>query len=184
MIHRPGPDEYAPYFERYIKRVPDGDILDILAGQIERVYEFLGGIDEESAAHRYGPDKWSIKQVVGHIVDCERVFSYRALRFARDDKTPLPGFDQDEFVTRGHFDQRSLDDISNELRAVRLATLALFRSFEPEILLRRGTASGFEFTVRSIPYLVAGHELHHLDVIQDRYLSATGVRGDSIEKLD
>ena len=120
--------------------------------------------------YRCAPGKWSIKEVIGHLVDSERVFAYRALCFSRNDKNPLPSMEQDDYVTYGNFDRRTLQDLGDEFRYVRLSSIILFKSFDKEIELRRGTASGFEFTVRTFPYIIAGHVEHHLKILKDRYL--------------
>jgi len=170
MIPRPTPAEYAPYYESYIGKVPPGDIIDLLSSGVEETVRLLRDLSDHQAVFRYAKGKWSIKEIVGHLSDTERVYTYRALRFARNDPTVLPGFDQDKFVEEAAFDARPLADILNEFRAVRAASIAFFRRTLPATLLRRGTASGFEFTVRAIPYILAGHEIHHMGVIKERYL--------------
>ena len=169
-IQKPAPSEYAPYYGMYIERVGDGYILKTLAAQLRDTRALLGEQSEERGSYRYAPGKWSLKQVIGHLADAERVFTYRALVFARNDKTPLPSMEQDDWMTQANFDGRSLASIVAEFGAVRAATLALFESFDGEIAARRGTANGFEFTVRAMPYIVAGHEAHHVGVIRERYL--------------
>ena len=169
MLRRPDPSEYHETFARSVQQVPNGDVLEILAAEIEDTSELLSGVGEERAGYRYGPDKWSIKQVIGHLVDSERIMSYRALRFARGDKTSLPGYDENAFVDQANFDRQRLQDLADELRAVRAASLALFKSFDEEMLLKGGTASGFEFTVRALVYQIAGHEIHHKKILRDRY---------------
>lgn len=169
-IARPAPSEYAPYFGQYIAQVPEGDVLQILERQIEETVALLGDLPPEMATHRYAPGKWSVNQVVGHLSDTERVFAHRALRFSRGDRQPLPGFEQDDYVNRANFDDRSLNDVTEEFRWVRGASMALFGSMNEAMLRRRGIASGVEFTVRAIPYILAGHERHHLTVLRERYL--------------
>lgn len=169
-IARPAPTEYAPYYGTYIGEVPDGDVLDLLARQLDETAALLAVISPARWTHRYAPGKWSVAEVVGHVIDVERVFGYRALRFARGDATPLPGFEQDDWVPLSGYDRRPLPDVAAELRAVRLATLAMFRGLEDEAIDRRGTASGVEFTVRAIPWILAGHEGHHVAVLRERYL--------------
>ena len=170
MIQRPAKGEYEDYYDVYVSKVPDGDILENLAGQIDDTMKLLGGISEDKASHRYETDKWSIKQLAGHVCDVERIFSYRALAFARGDKAPLPGMEQDDYVAGANFDQRTLADIASEFQAVRTSSLAMFRSFDDDIIARVGNASGFDFTVRSITYILAGHERHHMKVLTERYL--------------
>jgi len=169
-MHKPTPNEYPSYYNRYISLVPDDDILICLDRQKQEMSEFLNGIGEEAANYRYTPEKWSIKEVVGHIIDVERIFIYRALRFARNDKTPLPEFDQDDYVIQAEFDKRTLIDLADEFRMVRESSYSLFTSFDPDVFAREGTASGFKFTVRAVPFIVAGHELHHRQVIKTKYM--------------
>jgi len=170
VITRPEPSEYAPYYEGYVRAVPRGDILDLLESGIGKTMALLGDLSEDKALFRYATGKWSIKEIAGHLCDTERVYAYRALRFARNDPTALPGFEQDDYVARGMFDARPLGGILGEFRAVRAASIALFRGMAPEMFARRGHANGLEFTVRAIPYILAGHELHHVGVIETNYL--------------
>jgi uncharacterized damage-inducible protein DinB len=167
---RPSETEYAPYYGRYIGLVPEGDVIEILSRQLEETLGLLGDIPESQAGHRYAPDKWSIKEVIGHVVDSERIFAYRALRFARNDKAAIEGFDQDEFARNSGFDERSLADLVEEFNHVRRANLLLFRSFADEALNRRGIASEVEVSVRALLYIIAGHERHHMEVLKSRYL--------------
>jgi uncharacterized damage-inducible protein DinB len=170
-IVRPAPTEYAPALGAYIATVPEGDLLQLLEDQRRETQGLLGGLSEAQAVHRYAPGKWSIKQVAGHLMDAERVFAYRALRFARGDATPLAGFDEQAWVPPARFDARPLTGIAVELDAVRRATIALLRSFDAETLARRGTANGKEISVRALAYVIAGHERHHLAILRERYLS-------------
>lgn len=167
---RPQDNEYASHYARYIQHVPDGDIVEMLEHQIADTLALLGGVSAERADHRYAPDKWSIKEVVGHVSDAERVFAYRALRFARNDQTPLPPFDENEFVRNAGFDRRTLPDLAAELEAVRRASVCLFRSLSDEELVRRGVASGHEITPRALAFIIAGHERHHAKLLRERYL--------------
>ena len=169
-ILRPDASEYAPNYETYVSRVPDGNLLMILEDQRLETQELLGGIPDGRALHRYAPGKWSIKEVVGHVTDAERVFCYRALRFARADQTPLPGFDEKTYTPAGRFDARALPDLADELDAVRHATIALFRGFDAEALQRRGPANNKQVSVRALAYIIAGHERHHLGILRERYL--------------
>ena len=171
LATRPSTTEYAPYYGRYVGLVPEGDIVQTLSRQLEETLSLLGNISESQAGHRYAPDKWSIKEVVGHIVDSERIFAYRVLRFARNDKAPIEGFDQDEFAQNSRFDDRTLADLVEEFEHVRRANLILFRSFTDETLGRRGIASDFEVSVRALIYIIAGHERHHIEVLKTRYLA-------------
>ena len=166
----PAASEYAPYFEKYVSLVPAGDVVETLERQAAETLALLRGLDEEKAGSRYEPGKWSIKQIVGHLADAERVFAYRALCFARGDRTPLPGFEQDDYVRGGNFDARPITDLADEFDAVRRATVALFRQLDDESWRRTGTANDNPFTVRAIAHIIAGHELHHLGVLKAKYL--------------
>ncbi|HMB68913.1 MAG TPA: DinB family protein [bacterium] len=167
---RPAADEYADYYGRYIDRVPERPVLETLERQIQDTMTLLRAVPEPRGNHRYAPEKWSLKEVLGHVTDVERIFSTRALHFAREEKQSLPGMDQDQYVTAAGFDRRSLAGILDELEAVRRASLALFAGFDEAAWLNRGVASGYKFTARTIPWILAGHELHHVAVLQERYL--------------
>ena len=156
--------------------VPDGAVADLLATQRDQTRAVLADIPEDRAGYRYADDKWSIKELVGHINDTERVFAARALHFARAQSAPLPGMDQHEFVAAAASDHLPLSALTNEFHAVREATLALVRNLPPEAWDRRGVADGVEFTVRAVAYIIAGHELHHRGVLEERYLGRTGGR--------
>ena len=169
---RPDPNECLPYYHGYINELPEGDIdiIQTLSTQIEETCGLLQDLGEEQALHRYAEGKWSIKDIVGHLIDAERVFAYRALSFARQDPSELPSMEQDDWVKTAQADRRSLDDLLEELRRVRLSTVSLFESMDEEMSLRTGTASGCEFSVRTFPYIIAGHELHHQRILKERYL--------------
>ena len=168
-VARPQAGEFAPYYQKYVDRVPAGDLLALLARQGEETAALLGKIKEKDAGHRYAPEKWSIREVVGHIADAERVFAYRALRFARGDEAPLQSFDENAFVAGGGFERRTLADLVAELRAVRQATLTLLRSLDDAAWARGGTASGKHVTVRALGHIIAGHEAHHVAILKERY---------------
>lgn len=170
LTERPGPTEYVSYFARYIGLVPDGDLLQMMERQLSETLNLLRGLPPAKAEFRYAPDKWSIKQVIGHVSDTERVFCYRALCFSRADDTPLPAFDENEYVRRANFGDRTLADLAAEFEAVRHSTLHLFRSLDDAALLRRGVANNNGFTVRAIAYIIAGHERHHVKILRERYL--------------
>lgn len=170
-IARPDRTEYVDYFHRYVALVPDGPIVPILAAQIEETRRLLAPLSEARAAGRYAPGKWSVKEVVGHLSDSERVFSYRALRIARGDSTPLPSFEQNDYVANGAFDGRALRDLLEEFAAVRVATVRLFEGMDAAASARVGTAAGNPVTARAIAYIIAGHELHHRRVLLERYLA-------------
>ena len=167
---KPSANEYAPYYGRYIDLVPAGDIVEILQQQMIATLNFFTSLTEEKASHRYAPGKWSIKEIVGHIVDSERIFAYRALRFARNDKSPLMGFEQDDYVINGDFDRRELSDLIKEYEHVRRASIDLFKALKEEAWERQGEASEAEVSVRALAWIICGHELHHEGVVRTKYL--------------
>jgi uncharacterized damage-inducible protein DinB len=169
---RPEAGEYNPYYERYISRVPAGDIVAILATQVDDTMALLRELSDERALFAYAPGKWSIKEVVGHVIDAERVFAYRAMRFARGDQLPLQTFDENAYVPAGAFDSRPLVSLAAELNAVRRATVALLAHLPHDAWLRGGPASGMHVSVRALAWIIAGHELHHRGILSERYLSA------------
>lgn len=168
---RPESSEYAPYYGTYIGKVPDGDLLRGLEAQSEATMGLLSGVPEAKGGFAYAPGKWTLKEVIGHVTDAERVFSYRALRIARGDTIPLPGFDQDPWVPNSGANARTLADLLGELRVVRASTLALLRHLPPESVTRMGTASDKPISVRALAWIIAGHERHHLGIVRERYLS-------------
>ena len=170
-IARPQDDEYIPYYGKYIGLVPDGDLVDTLRTQIRETLSLLRAIPEDRASYRYAPGKWSIKEVVGHLADVERIMTYRALRIARADATPLPGFDENAYVPAANFEARSLGSLAHELAEVRRATVAFFETLEPTVAARRGSANNNEISVRALAYIVAGHERHHVKILRERYLT-------------
>jgi len=167
---RPEKTEYAAYYEGYVSRVPDGEITTILRRQMDETLTLLRGIPENRGDYRYADGKWSIKELIGHITDSERVFSYRALRFGRGDATPLSGFEQDDFVRGGNFAKRTVADLAGEFENVRKSTISLFASLDAEAVSRRGSANNNEVSVKGLAYIIAGHELHHIDILRSRYL--------------
>ena len=166
----PATTDYASYYGRYVSLVPEGDILATLTGQLDATLALLRGIDEEKAGHRYAPDKWSIKELVGHITDAERIFAYRALRFARNDRTELSGFEQDDYIRYANFDDCRLSDLVEEFEHVRRANLQMLGHLDAEAWQRRGVASGSEVSVLALAYIMAGHEKHHVQILKTRYL--------------
>ena len=166
---RPAPDEYAPYYGTYISKVGDGDIVRTLRTQVGTTLGVLRAIPEERAGHRYAPGKWSIREVIGHLSDAERIFAYRALRFARHDTTPLPGFDENAFVANARLDERPIGSLIDEYEAVRKASVAMFDAFFPDEWASAGEASGKRMSVRALAWVIAGHELHHLGILKERY---------------
>ncbi|HSJ16321.1 MAG TPA: DinB family protein [Longimicrobiales bacterium] len=169
-MQRPEAGEYHPFYAGYVARVPPGDILTILRDQIIDTRELLRRVSTAGADYAYAPGKWSVKEVVGHVADAERVFGYRALRFARGDDTPLSGFDETRYVPAGRFAERPLGQLVEELAAVRGATLALLNGLPDEAWSRSGLANGTPVTVRAIATIIAGHELHHRAILETRYL--------------
>jgi hypothetical protein len=169
LIARPATTEYFPYFGRYIDLVPGEDLIRALREGSDATRRLVEPLPETQGDYRYAPDKWSLKEMLGHVADGERVFAYRALRFARRDETPLPGFDQDQWVTKGDWEARSLPSLLGELRAVRAATLALFESFDEAAWGRSGTANDARISVRALGYVIAGHELHHQNMLREHY---------------
>lgn len=167
---RPAESEYDPYYGPMISLVPDEPVLEVLEEQRYEIMGFLGSLDKATADYRYGPEKWSVKEVVGHVVDTERIFGARALCFARGEQIPLPPFEQDEYVQSAGFDKRSLASLSSEFEAVRRSTESLFKGFDEEQWNRGGVANEVHMTVRAVAYIVTGHAAHHLAVIRERYL--------------
>jgi hypothetical protein len=172
-IGRPEATEFAPFYARYIARVTEDDVLTALEVQTRELADAFGRISEEQGSYRYAPDKWSVKQVIGHLTDAERVFSYRAVAFARGDETSLPGFDENTYVANGGFDARTVGSLTAELAAVRWASLTAYRGFSDEAWQRRGTANDSPISVRALAYITVGHARHHLNVLRERYGMAT-----------
>jgi hypothetical protein len=172
VIPRPESGEYAPYYDRYISLIAANDILVTLEKQSPETVALLSTRSEQEGDFRYAPGKWSVKEALGHVIDSERVFSYRALRIARNDQTPIEGFEQDDYVKYGPFGQCSLAALVEEFVSVRKATLALLRGLDEAAWMRRGVANKNEVSVRAIAYIIAGHELHHRRIFHERYFSA------------
>ncbi len=166
---RPTPNDADAFYFTYIDQAPDGNVVELLDRQLDDTLALVAPLDEEGALYRYQPGKWSIKQVLGHLADAERVFSYRALAFSRGDTQPIPGMDQDVWIGGSRFDEIPVADLAAELRAVRHATVALLGSLSEDQWLRRGVASDCEIQVGALPWIIAGHEIHHRRVLADRY---------------
>ena len=167
---RPDSSEYAPFYAGYIAKVKGDDLIGALEANLEEFSRTLGAVAEVRGGFAYAPGKWTLKEVIGHVIDAERVFSYRAMRIARGDETPLPGFDEKGWVPRSGANDRTIADLLAELRAVRAATLALLRHLPADSVARRGTASGNGVTVRGLAWILAGHPMHHLGILRERYL--------------
>lgn len=168
-MNRPHIDEYSPFYHKYIETVDD-DVIDELETQAHAFAEFLKAIPSEKADFRYAPEKWSVKELIGHVIDTERIMAYRTLRFARNDSTPLAGFDEGSYVSNAHFSDRSLDDFAEEFNLLRRTNLHFFRSLTDMELARAGTANGVEITVKALLFIIAGHLNHHRRILTDRYL--------------
>jgi hypothetical protein len=169
-VPRPAPDEFAPFYAGYVSRVPNGtDPVLLMREQLDRLPVLFANVSPKKAGFRYAPGKWSVREVVGHLCDTERVFSYRMMRIARGDETPLPGFDENVYVPAGAFDARPLGNLVAEWVAIRNATLALVHGLPPDAWQRRGTANGAPITARALLYITPGHVQHHLGILKDRY---------------
>ena len=168
-IPRPAADEAAPYYHGYIAKVPGENIGEQLVDQLAEVERLFGPLDDPAALARHAAGKWSIKEILGHLIDTERIFAYRLLRIARGDATPLPGFDQNAYVPAGRFDERPLRALAAEFRAVRLSSLALVSGLPPASWSRVGEASGHPVSARALVYIMVGHVTHHLGVLRERY---------------
>ncbi len=172
LAEPPAEGEYLAYYKPYVALVPAGDVLATLESQLTDTVAVLDAIGEDRAGYRYAPGKWSVREMLGHVADTERVFAYRALCAARGETRALPGFDENAWVAGADFDRRTLNSLMGELTAVRRSTLALFRNLPEEALARRVVANGAPMTARAVAWIIAGHELHHRRVLQERYLNA------------
>jgi hypothetical protein len=171
-IPKPGSDEHVAYVRQYIDLVPDdGLVLEHLRANLDVTAAFLRSLPEECLLYRYAPGKWTVKEIVQHLADDERIYAYRALRFARGDATELPGFDQDAYTAETGANRRTLDDLLGEFATVRAGTLSLYAGLDDSVLVRAGVASGNVMSVRAIAYHIAGHELRHMNVIRERYVN-------------
>ncbi len=166
----PAPDEYAPFYAGYIQRAQAMDVLAALPRQIEEIQFSIGHLTDEQACFRPGPEEWSIKEVIGHINDVERVFSYRLLRISRNDGTPLPGFEQNDFVREAGFDDCDLSDLIQEFEHLRLANILRINHIREKALAYRGTASGSTVSARALVYMLVGHVEHHIASLREVYL--------------
>jgi DinB superfamily len=172
VLERPGAGEHAEYYSKYTSLVPEGDLLELLGRQADEFPGFLRGIPAQLHDHRYAGGKWSIKEVIGHLTDAERIFSYRALRFARGDDTPLASFDENAYVANARFAEQAFAQLVDDWVAVRRATLTLLRGLNAEEAARVGTASGWPVSVRALAWIMAGHVIHHTNILRERYLGA------------
>ena len=168
-IGRPAPGEYNPYFERYVSRVPEEDVVPVLEGQRAEFRGILAGVPEERGGYRYAPAKWSVRQMLGHVIDTERIFAYRALCIARGETAALPGFEQDPYVAAAGHDRWTLAELLEDFDAVRRSNVAMLSHLDEAAVRRVGTASDHPTSVRAIAFIMAGHLRHHLGVLADRY---------------
>lgn len=167
---KPDQSEFLPYYGKYIALVPEGDVISTLESQMRDSKALLASMGAAVSTYRYAPGKWSVNEMVGHVIDSERIFAARTLRFARADASPLPGFEQDDYVRNATFDAYPLGELAEELESVRRSTVFLFRHLSEEAWMRRGTANNAEVTVRALAYIIAGHERHHWEILRARYL--------------
>jgi len=169
-MQKPLKGECADFYFKYINELPEKDIFEILTKQLQQAAQLLELFPEEKGTHRYATGKWSVKEVIGHVCDTERVLSYRAMCFARNEAAPLPAMDENAYVSSGHFNRRPMQDILQEFHYLRQGNILLFKSFDAETQMRLGTASGFAFTVRALPYIIAGHAQHHFRFLKEHYI--------------
>lgn len=171
IIHPPSDEEYPSYYKRYVSLVTGGDLIGYFLSQKETLGSLITSLPQSKLHYRYSEGKWTVLDVAQHIIDSERVFAYRALTFARGDETELPGFEENDYAKVANTSERTAESIRKEFEAVRNSTIALFESLDEQAIQRRGIANGRPVSVRAIGYIIAGHELHHLGVIKERYLS-------------
>ncbi len=172
MNVRPEKGEFAPYYLGYVNLVPKGDIVEILEEQKKDLILQLKNVSEEQGAFRYLPDKWSVKEVIGHMIDTERIMAYRLLCIARGETVSLPGFDEKQYASQAAFNQQTIEELLEHFSVVRQSTVLLLKSLDPESWLKKGSANGSNMTVRALAFIIAGHERHHLQIIQDRYVNS------------
>lgn len=183
MLQRPNESEFPPYYAGYIRLVPDGELLQVLKDDLDKTVSLFGGMAEEESQFRYAPNKWAIKEVLGHMTDTERIMSYRLLRIGRGDQTALAGFDENVYVDGAHFDRLPIKTILEDFTATRNATLTLIQNMPEETWNNKGFANNTEITTRAIAYIIAGHAIHHKKVVTERYGFNTvpdTVRGQNI----
>jgi hypothetical protein len=171
IITPPSPKESFGYFDKYMQKAAYQDLIQGLKESSEEFLNFIDKISDTQLDFRYQPDKWNIREIVQHIIDCERVFSYRALSFARKDKTPLPGFEENDYARESNSSARDITDLMVEFKTVRKATIELYKSFDESMIDAKGTANNNELTPRAIGFIMIGHVAHHQEIIQERYLS-------------
>ena len=170
-MNRPNETEYAPYYQDYVDQVSESDIMAVLRGELDELDVLLSRVASDKETFAYADGKWSIREIIGHLIDGERVFGYRALCIARGEKQNLPGFDQNDYMLTAPYNHIELEDLLSELRLVRLSNMAMFRSLDEQAWNRVGTANGNEITVRALAFIMGGHVRHHMNVLKERYLS-------------
>ena len=178
-LPRPSPDDAAPYYFAHIDQVPEGDVFAVLDTGVAETRRLLGGLTPEREHHRYAPGKWTIREVLGHVIDAERVFGYRAFHIARGDVEPLPGMEPDDYARTAGADRRPVADLLDELDHLRRSHLTFLRALDAEAWERAGTASGVNFRVRALPFILAGHEIHHRRLLAERYLAQSASRPEA-----
>lgn len=170
MISRPQPNEYAYFYKNYVDKVPEGNVIQYLEEQADQFVELIKGLSKEKLSYAYGPDKWTVKEVLGHIIDTERIMSSRMLRFARQDKTSMPGFEQNDYVDRARFNDRDIASLTNEFYHLRKSNLAFIQSLSDQESEYTGQANEAVFSVRALIFILAGHLRHHWDILNEKYL--------------
>jgi len=166
---RPQQGDYAQFYDSYISLVEGEDIIKVLEKQLQTSEKFFSSITEEQSNFSYADGKWTVKEVIRHVIDTERIMAYRALAFARGEKQSLPGYEQDDYVASSNFTERRIEDLVNEYRTLRASNIVLFKSFSEKELIRKGTAAGSKVSVLSLAFIIAGHELHHINVLKEKY---------------
>ena len=170
-MQRPEKTEYAPYYETYVSLVYETDVVATLQNQLDEMQNLLSEISEEKGAHAYAEGKWTIKELIGHLNDGEKIFAYRALRIARADKTPMEGFEQDGYIENANFNECQFKDLVEEFALLRRANILFFKNLTEEAWTRTGTASGSAVSVRALAYIIIGHVRHHTNILHSRYLN-------------
>jgi hypothetical protein len=169
MPNRPDPGEFAPFFANYVNLVPEADVLPVLAAQGDQIRRLAAAVPKDRETFRYAPGKWSVREIFGHLGDGERVFGYRAFCISRGDQTPLPGFEEDDYIAESDYDQRTVAELADDFAAVRACNLAVFGRLDPARWARVGNANGAPVSVRALAFVMAGHFRHHLGVLKARY---------------
>ena len=170
-MSRPQPAEYDPYYQKYVGLVPEDEILPAIEGQIDELNKLFDGVPEEKGTFAYADGKWTVKEVLSHLIDGERMFAYRVFRIARGDKTPIEGFEQDGYIENAHANRRTFSELLNEFSLLREANILFFKNLESGDWVRTGTANNVEISVRSLAWIMVGHIRHHIAILRERYLA-------------